>query len=89
MPKSIPTLLVALAGVTLASGCSGAAKTHLQYDHGRAFSAIMIAQADLTRPSVADLAHPLTGVEAQAIRLRVQEATTDQETGDATLQGNR
>lgn len=65
--------------------CSGAGKSHLQYDFGRSFTAAMIGQADLTRPSVANLQHPLQGVEAQAIRLRVQESTTDTETGESTL----
>jgi len=76
---------VTLACAALASGCSGAGVKHLQYDYGRAFASTMIGQADLTRPSVANLQHPLSGVEAAAIRLRVKESTSDTETGESTL----
>jgi len=84
MTKPLP-LALALCGAALLAACSGAGKQHLQYDYGRAFTAAMISQADLTRPSVASLPHPLTGVEAQAIRLNVQEETTNKETGESTL----
>lgn len=75
-----------LACAAFAAGCSGAGARHLQYDYGRAFSAAVVGQADLTRPSVANLQHPLSGVEAEAIRIRVKESTSDAETGEATLQ---
>jgi hypothetical protein len=39
-------------------------------------------QADLTRPSVAGSEYHLSGNEAAAIRILVQEATTDQETAE-------
>jgi len=78
-------MIGSLVLAALASGCSGAGVRHLQYDYGRAFSATIVGQADLTRPSVANLQHPLSGVEAEAIRLRVKESTSDTESGQATL----
>jgi uncharacterized membrane protein YgcG len=80
MPRILPYVF-ALALV----GCSGAGARHLQYDYGRAYSAAVVAQADLTRPSVANLEHPLSGVEAQAIRIRVKESTSDTETGTSSM----
>lgn len=56
---------------------------HLQYDFGRAYSQAMVTQADLSRPSVADSAFPLTGVEGIELRVRVTEQTTDAESGTA------
>lgn len=82
---SRPITLLAVLSVTMLGACSGAGMRHLQYDYGRAFTAMSTAQADLTRPSVANLEHPLGGVEAAAIRLRVEEATTDEATGESTL----
>ena len=67
----------------LTFGC--AEPRHLQYDFGRAFMQGVSAQADLTRPSVADLQHPLGGVEAAAIRVQSQKATSDEESGDSQL----
>ena len=78
--------LFVFACAALAAGCSGAGARHLQYDYGRAYSAAIVAQSDLTRPSVANLEHPLSGVEAQAIRIRVKESTSDQESGESTLE---
>lgn len=72
--------IVALAAV----GCTS--PTHLQYDFGRAYTQSVSAQADLTRPSVADMEHPLGGVEAAAIRLQARKATSDEETGESELQ---
>ncbi len=65
----------------LASAC--AHSSQLQYDHGRASMAAFSAQADLTRPSVADSAYTLSGVEALEMRVRVTEEATDTESGEA------
>lgn len=62
-----------------------ASPRYLTYDFGRAFTAVVTAQADLTRPSVAAGAHPLGGREAEAIRIAVQSETSDQESGTATV----
>ena len=79
------SLLVALAAT--AAGC--ASPIHLTYDHGRAYTEAIIRQADLTRPSVANSQYRLYGVEAEHIRIRVQESSTNEESGDSTLsQGN-
>lgn len=75
-----------VASLLVLGACSGAASKHLQYDYGRAYSESINSQADLTRPSVANLEHPLAGVEAEAIRLRVKEAASDEETGESTLE---
>lgn len=72
-----------LALVTLAAGC--ASPLHLTYDYGRAYTESIVAQADLTRPSVADAQYPLYGPEAEAIRVRVQDETTDDESGKAEM----
>lgn len=72
--------IVAIAGVAL-SGC--AQPEHMTYDFGRAYKATFPVQADLTRASAQGLDHPLSGVEAQAIRLNVQAETTDSKTGES------
>lgn len=69
----------ALAAAALASGC--ASPLHLQYDYGRAYTESIVAQADLTRPAVAESQYSLYGVEAERIRVRVQEQATDAESG--------
>ena len=58
---------------------------HLTYDYGRAYTESIVAQADLTRPSVAESQYSLYGVEAVNIRLRVQEESTDAESGKMEL----
>ena len=74
-------LVLALAGCT--------SPLHLTYDYGRAYTASILAQADLTRPSIAESEYALYGVEAANIRVRVQEESTDKETGNTELkQGN-
>lgn len=81
MTRALVMLTVAsLAGL---AGC--ASPLHLTYDHGRAFTEAFTAQADLTRPSIANATYELYGVEAAAIRLRVQETTTDSEDTKSTL----
>jgi len=74
-------LLFVLAAT--AAGC--ASPIHLTYDHGRAYTEAIIRQADLTRPSVANSQYRLYGVEAEEIRIRVQESSTDEETGESEL----
>jgi len=78
-----PTLLALAA---LAAGC--ASPLHLTYDYGRAYTESIVAQADLTRPSVADAQYPLYGPEAEAIRVRVQDETTDEESGEAEMESS-
>lgn len=75
-------ILLALAAAGLAACAS---PRHLGYDFGRAFTAVANAQADLTRPSVAAGAHSLAGPEAEAIRMRVNENSSDTESGESSL----
>lgn len=64
--------------------CSGCAyPVSLQSDHGRAYTQAFSKQSDLERPSVAKAAIRLDGVEAIQLRMRVEEASTDRETGEA------
>lgn len=79
-------LLWLLASVALA-GCASPA--HLTYDYGRAYTAAIVSQADLTRPSVASAQYQLYGTEAEAIRIRVREKTTDEEKAAVELQLNQ
>ncbi len=72
--------LTAALAIGLLSGCSKGA--YLQYDHGRSTTAAFLAQSDLTRPGVIDADYPMSGSEAQEIRLRQVEATTDAESGE-------
>jgi hypothetical protein len=76
--------LLAMFLAAAASGC--ASPLHLQYDYGRAYTAALVSQADLTRPSVANAQYQLYGTEAEAIRIRVREKTTDEEEQTATLE---
>jgi hypothetical protein len=76
------SLILLLAAV--ATGCASPA--HLTYDYGRAYTAAIVSQADLTRPSVANAQYQLYGTEAEAIRIRVREKTTDEEKAEAELQ---
>lgn len=76
---------VLLAASTLA-GC--ASPLHLTYDHGRAYTEAVISQADLTRTSVSTSNYQLYGVEAESIRIRVQEKTTDVEEQTSTIDDN-
>lgn len=64
-------------------GC--ASPLHLTYDYGRAYTAAIISQADLTRPSVANSQYYLYGPEAEAIRIQVQEKTSDEEDTSSNL----
>jgi hypothetical protein len=82
MNRALPTLLV-LAAAAFAAGCK--APTHMQYDHGRATMAAFIAQGDLSRPSVVNSDHPLTGEEAAAIRLNATKISSEEKTGDSEL----
>jgi hypothetical protein len=71
---------------TVAGGC--ASPLHLTYDYGRAYTAAVVSQADLTRPSVANSQYFLYGPEGEAIRIRVQEDTTDKEDKTMTLEND-
>jgi hypothetical protein len=70
-------ILTIMSLAALASGC--VYPTHLQYDYGRAMQQAMNAQADLSRPSAANAAFPLSGTSGLELRMRVQEVATDQE----------
>ena len=72
-----------LLAVCASGAC--ASPLHLTYDHGRAYTEAIIRQADLTRPSVANSQYQLYGTEAELIRIKVQESTTDEESGKSTL----
>lgn len=76
--------LVPFLAAAMLTGC--ASPLHLQYDFGRSYTESIISQADLTRTSVANSLYPLYGVEAEAIRIRVQEKTTDQEDQQSTIE---
>jgi len=69
-------LSVSLAGLTALVGC-GHPRT-LGPDHGESFHAAFDAQTDLTRASAVDDQYELSGMEAMEIRMRVQEAATDE-----------
>ena len=77
-------LIRALLGVTVAAGLTACAEpAHLSYDFGRAYSGAFDAQPDLTRATANNLDHPLSGVEAQAIRINVQAETTEAKAGES------
>ena len=80
MPRILLPVFLMAAGTT--TGCLRHS-SQLQYDLGRATTQAFNAQADLTRPSVADSAYALTGTEAIEMRERVTETSTDQESGQA------
>jgi hypothetical protein len=72
-----------LCALLAAAGC--ASPLHLTYDYGRAYTAVVTTQADLTRPSVSSAQYELYGVEAAAIRINVQTIATEAKTGDSEL----
>ena len=74
-----------IAVLLLASATACGTPNHMQYDFGRASLEAYNTQQDLTRASVADNQHPLTGNEAAAIRLNQRVAITDTESGDSEL----
>lgn len=78
------TLAGLVAGAFALAGCGE--PLHLGYDHGRAYTEAFTAQADLTRPSVANEQYVLYGIEGVAIRLLVQESATQQESAEVTAQ---
>jgi hypothetical protein len=76
-------IAVAVTVITIGASTGCAHNQQLQYDLGRAHSATFAAQANLDRPSVANAAYGITGVEALELRSRVTETTTDEESGEA------
>ena len=78
------TISWATLTAVVASGC--VSPIHLTYDYGRAYTASIVEQADLTRPSVAELNIFLYGNEAEQIRIRVKEKSTDVESGESKLE---
>jgi predicted lysophospholipase L1 biosynthesis ABC-type transport system permease subunit len=74
-------LMIATLAAPFALALTGCGQPHhLGPDHGESYRAAFTTQADLTRASAVDDQYPLSGFEAMEIRMRVQEATTDQET---------
>lgn len=71
------TLLLALF---LAPGCSQ--PMHIQYDYGRAYWEAARTQADLSRESVAESIYPLSGHEAEMMRMNLEKSSTDEESGE-------
>ncbi len=69
--------VLALAVLSLASLAGCKYHQHLTYDFGRAYTAAVTTQADLTRPSVANSEYFLEGSEAAKIRMQLEETTTD------------
>jgi hypothetical protein len=84
MNRSILMLTLLAGGLAALTACGS--PRHLQYDFGRAYTMAFTAQADLTRPSVANKQYPLYGIEGAKIRILVQEATTEQESGTSEIQ---
>ncbi len=80
------TLLIGLIAAGLAAMTACGSPRHLQYDFGRAYTSAFVAQADLTRPSVANKQYPLYGIEGVKIRILVQESTTEQESGESEIE---
>jgi len=78
--------LIALVAAAALSGC--VSPLHLTYDYGRAYTATVISQADLTRTSVANANYQLYGVEAEQIRIRVREKATDEEEQSSSITPN-
>lgn len=75
--QKLTTTALAIAMLT---GCAG--RSHLGFEFGQSFSNAFTTQADLTRASIAASEYKLSGQEAASIRLQVQVATTDAESGD-------
>lgn len=78
------TWIAVAAAAAALSGC--ASPLHLTYDYGRAYTEAVISQADLTRTSVANSAYRLYGKEAEAIRIQVQEKSTDEEKTESEIE---
>jgi len=83
MKYLVPAMI--LLSATVLGGCTEPLR--LQYDHGRAYAEAFSRQADLTRASVSSDVYVLTGTEGLELRKRVEEATTDTETGKGTEMG--
>jgi hypothetical protein len=75
------TRAIQAAALLAISGCGQ--PLHLGYDHGRAYTEALSAQADLTRPSIVNSQYNLYGIEGVTIRLMVQEASTAAEEASA------
>lgn len=65
-----------IAGLAALSACGH--PHHLSADYGESFRATFEAQTDLTRASAVDDQYTLSGMEAMEIRMRVQEAASDE-----------
>lgn len=79
--STLGLLLIPAAGLVAATACGE--PHHLGWDYSRAYVEAFSMQTDLTRPSVAASEYHLSGNEATAIRLRVEQAATDEESGDS------
>ncbi|MBN2798452.1 MAG: hypothetical protein JXX28_04830 [Deltaproteobacteria bacterium] len=72
-----------LALSVLLTGCTSSA--HIAPDYGDAYTQVFTMQADLSRESVSTDNLWLSGTEAEQIRIRVEEAATDQAAPTITL----
>lgn len=69
------TLLLAAMVLSGLAACKE--PLHLQYDYGRSYIETLRLQADLTRPSVANVSYHLYGEEGVRIRLNVEAEIAD------------
>ena len=72
--------------LALIAGCGQ--PVHLQYDLGRAYEAAWETQSDLTRPTVADEAYPVSGTEALAVRQNAEKEAATTKSGDVTMKAS-
>jgi hypothetical protein len=82
MNRATTALMLSLPAAVLALATACGEPVHLGWDYGRAYVDAFTMQSDLTRPSVAASQYQLSGNEAAQIRLRAEQATTDQESGE-------
>ena len=66
----------------MTGGCGG--QRHLTYDFGRSYTNTFMMQSDRSRASVADTEYVLYGPEGTAIRMRVEQSSTDTETEEVS-----
>lgn len=76
-------LLLPAAGLVAATACGE--PRYLGWDYGRAYVDAFTLQGDLTRPSVATSEYQLNGAEAAQIRLRAEQAASDEESGESSM----
>jgi hypothetical protein len=85
MTRSLPHRRLLLAAAVAASATACKPPLHLQYDFGRAYVETLRLQADRTRPSVAQEAYQIYGLEGIGIRQNVQLESSEAESGEASV----